>query len=306
MTMTDISSIKYSFDQVLKGAQGHLNKLLKELSSFNVEYPEYYSFYQAIRRIESFHMAETIGLHEGTLKDVIMTAKLLLEDHKLKFFYEYCSNQLQDLRNETNKSSERIRTIKFSNRQSITLENTFLRFFESREFYFDPQLLNSNKSLPEKLITGVQQHLEQIQSTIEEINPKRLYSPHPESKKVNRKAKSKEISSFEDMFESPHQAQAYADILKQVEPQLINENGEFIDGKLKSAICLWFEILQAKGKIKPEVGKGEYIKLIKRKFNISSFDSSNCGKINKRANEIYKSEFEILISQVSQKESKEN
>jgi len=306
MIMTDLPSIKHHFDEILEDSRKKITKLLsRTLFSINGTSFVPSDFRRAVEDLNSSHKL-IAGNPKMALKDVILSSKLFLEDNKVDLFYEYCSNKFQYVKYEIDGIIDAFKNYNFSLGIYWPLEDVFFRLIQTPEHYFDLQILNSRKPFPEKLIAAIQKYISEIESIIEEINPEKIYNDLPKSNETPPRAELEKQSSFEDMFKSPHQAQVYVDILKQVEPPLINENGEYINGKLKSAICLWFELLQRKGKIRSDVERKEYTNLIKRKFNIPTFDSSNFDKISKRANEIYKSDFEILISQVSDIESTEN
>lgn len=131
-----------------------------------------------------------------------------------------------------------------------------------------------------------------------------LFQEHLKNKS-RQSTKVEQSLTFEDMFKFPELIQDCIDVLKQVEPPILNDDEKYI-GKLKSSFCVWIDILLRKGLIKTYSDRSIYSKLISEKFTPFSIDESMFGKYHKRANYLYQLEFDTLLSQVSQKESRES
>lgn len=107
-------------------------------------------------------------------------------------------------------------------------------------------------------------------------------------------------SAFEDLFKDSKLAQSCIDILKEVDPPILNNSGGFI-GKTKGAICVWVDELERHSFLHHVQDKhAVYATLIPKVINGFSIDKSMFGKYHKRS-EKYRIDFKTLLSQLSQK-----
>lgn len=109
--------------------------------------------------------------------------------------------------------------------------------------------------------------------------------------------------TLDDLFPNPDIAQSCIDVLKKAEPPLLSKNEQFI-GKPKGALCVWIDVLERRGLIQRQSNRGIYAQLISERLSRSTsfyIDESMFGRYQTRAEEKYRKEFEILLSQVSQK-----
>ena len=104
-------------------------------------------------------------------------------------------------------------------------------------------------------------------------------------------------ASFEDIFNNKEFIQNCIDVLKEVEPPLIDANYTFI-GKRKGAVCVWIDELQRQGFVKHYTDRKVFSKLIPQKIKRFSIDESMFGKPHKMANDDYRKDFKTLISQI--------
>lgn len=104
--------------------------------------------------------------------------------------------------------------------------------------------------------------------------------------------------NLQDLFESQEIMNQCIKILKNVDPPILNEKGEYI-GNLKSAICVWVTEMRRKGLI-TAVNDATYAKLISKHLAPFSIEKSTFGKTNARAHDRYQLEMQTLLSKVSQ------
>lgn len=145
------------------------------------------------------------------------------------------------------------------------------------------------------------EHINQIKRDLRKFNQENYSSDNKTIRTGNSKlAKTQNIpTSFDELFENPETIQDCVDILKKVDPPILNVNDKFI-GKLKSAFCVWIEVLQREGYVKHFSDRNIYAKLISERFSPFSINESMFGKTQKRAESLYKLPFTTLLSKLSQ------
>jgi|GEM_PF-5517198 len=117
--------------------------------------------------------------------------------------------------------------------------------------------------------------------------------------KVKNKEKVQSGLSPENLFRNPGAASLYLDVLKNVEPSIINDQGHFnLGGHEKSAVIAWFDLLKAANKITPGLTPAQQTDLVNAlipDLNVSKRLFSNMGQ---RAYESYRPELERLIKRL--------
>lgn len=134
------------------------------------------------------------------------------------------------------------------------------------------------------LIERLKKEIEKLEVT--ELAPKSLKKESP--------------LKFEEMFTQPELIQDCIDILKKVEPPVLNQNEEYI-GKYKGSFCVWIDKMNRKGLIYHYTDRTIYARLIGLRFAPFSIDASMFSKPLKRVEDLYQLEFDTLLSQVEQK-----
>lgn len=145
----------------------------------------------------------------------------------------------------------------------------------------------------------IQKIIKQAESwdLIREIVIRAAY-PKKESAKVEQRNLSKPIldcPTFEEMFIKPEYIQPCIDVLKTLEPPLLNQNNQFV-GTPKGTLCLWIDEMNSKGFIQ-NLSNDFYAKIVSEKF--TNIDVSMFRKIPTRAKEKYQREIKEKLSQIS-------
>lgn len=116
----------------------------------------------------------------------------------------------------------------------------------------------------------------------------------------NQKFKDTDIlpETFEELFYNSYLVKPCIDILKDLNPPLIDLDYNFI-GKSKGAICVWIDELQRQGIVKSNYPKERklFADLIPKIIKRFSIDESMFGKYHHKAEEQYRNDIKTLISQ---------
>lgn len=110
---------------------------------------------------------------------------------------------------------------------------------------------------------------------------------------------SNEPMSFEDMFVDARFVNGAIEVLKKVDPPVLNIEGNYI-GKEKGAFCVWIDMMKKRDIVKYYPNNNIYAKLISEKFAPFSISSSMFGKEHKRASGKYQRDFDTLLSKLYQ------
>lgn len=114
--------------------------------------------------------------------------------------------------------------------------------------------------------------------------------------------KEKEYDNFKtlkELFVYPETYDKCIDILKKVDPPILNTENKFI-GKEKGAFVVWVDVLKKNNLIKQLSNDNLYAQLISNTFQPFSISSEMFRKPTVRANERYETDFNNLLSQVYQ------
>ncbi|MDB4083053.1 hypothetical protein N9502_02175 [Vicingaceae bacterium] len=137
--------------------------------------------------------------------------------------------------------------------------------------------------------------LEYLKS-FENDNTKQAIPPHPivKQRKIEETPK-----TFEELFYNTDLVIPSIDILKELDPPLIDTDCNYI-GKLKGIICVWIDELKRQGIIKssyPEERK-LFALLIPQKIKRFSIDESMFGKYHQKAEDNYRTDIKTKISKI--------
>jgi hypothetical protein len=131
--------------------------------------------------------------------------------------------------------------------------------------------------------------LEEMLPQQAEAKPKKLEAPQ----------------TFEELFHDPNFIFACIDILKKVEPPLIDTECNYI-GKLKGGICVWIDEMERQGFVKHFSDRKIYASLLPQRIKRFSIDESMFGKTQKRAEEKYREDLKTLLSQIKLSQYSQN
>ena len=137
--------------------------------------------------------------------------------------------------------------------------------------------------------------LEYLKS-FENDNTKQAIPPHPI---VKQKEIEETPKTFEELFYNTDLVTPSIDILKEIEPPLIDTEYNYI-GKLKGIICVWIDELKRQGIVKsnyPEERK-LFAALIPQKIKRFSIDESMFGKYQQKAEDNYRTDIKTKISKI--------
>lgn len=141
--------------------------------------------------------------------------------------------------------------------------------------------------------------LERWIEVLEEMLPQQAEAK-PKEQEAQRKPKPKEQEppqTFEELFYDASFIAPCIDILKKVEPPLIDAESNFI-GKSKGGICVWIDEMKAQAIIKHCSDRSTYATLLPQKIKRFSINESMFGKHQKRAEEKYRTDIKTLLSQI--------
>lgn len=124
------------------------------------------------------------------------------------------------------------------------------------------------------------------------------------------KPKQETPKSFDQLFYNKELVKPCIDILKELDPPLVDTDYNYI-GKLKGVFCVWIDEMQRQGIVKHYSDRKIFASLIPQKIKRFSIDESMFGKHQSKAERLYKTDIKtkvskIKLSQLSQKESGEN
>lgn len=141
--------------------------------------------------------------------------------------------------------------------------------------------------------------------------PQPNIEPLPTQPIVEQKPEQKTPKTFDELFYNTDLVKPCIDILKELDPPLIDTDFNYI-GKLKGTICVWIDELQRQGIIKSNYPKERklFAELIPQKIKRFSIDESMFGKYHRKAQDSYRTDIKTMVSKIklsqnSHKESRE-
>lgn len=161
--------------------------------------------------------------------------------------------------------------------------------------YFDKETENEFAKLPkcEQLIVikGYQILKDRYKAYLEQ----KQASPPQQSEKS--KPAQESPKTFEELFYDPDLVIPSINILKELEPPLIDTDYNYI-GKLKGIICVWINELQRQGIIKHYSDRKIFASLIPQKIKRFSIDESMFGKHHTKAENNYRTDVKTKVSKI--------
>jgi hypothetical protein len=117
----------------------------------------------------------------------------------------------------------------------------------------------------------------------------------PQQKDV--KMKQEIPKTFEELFYDVSLISPCIDILKKIEPPLIDTECNYI-GNLKGAFCIWIDEMQRQSIIKKFTDRKIFASLIPHKIKRFSIDESMFGKHQSKAENQYRTDIKTMLSQI--------
>lgn len=123
---------------------------------------------------------------------------------------------------------------------------------------------------------------------IQALPPQQTEKPKPEQENPK---------TFDELFYNTDLVQPSIDVLKEIEPPLIDTDYNYI-GKLKGIVCVWIEELQRQGIVKHYSDRKIFASLIPQKIKRFSIDESMFGKYHSKAENIYRTDIKTKVSKI--------
>ncbi|MDA3883531.1 MAG: hypothetical protein PF481_09620 [Bacteroidales bacterium] len=121
-----------------------------------------------------------------------------------------------------------------------------------------------------------------------------LHTPQQDTK---QKLEQDTPISFEELFYNTDLISPCIEVLKALEPPLIDTENNYI-GKLKGIVCVWIDEMQRQGIIKHYSDRKIFASLIPQKIKRFSIDESMFGKYQSKAENLYRTDIKTKISKI--------
>jgi hypothetical protein len=167
--------------------------------------------------------------------------------------------------------------------------------FSLQRFNFENIPLLRERIRLEYIKSDLKGKLYLFEAIIERIQNEAL-PPQPDEKRKDTKETPK---TFEELFYNADLVTPCIDILKELDPPLIDTDCNYI-GKLKGVFCVWIDEMQKQGIVKsnyPEERK-LFASLIPTKIKRFSIDESMFGKHQDRAEKQYRTDIKTKVSKI--------
>lgn len=128
---------------------------------------------------------------------------------------------------------------------------------------------------------------------------------YPETMPDETKKEIDKPETFEELFYNPDLVMPCINVLKELDPPLIDTDCNYI-GKLKGAICVWIDELQRQGIVKRFSDRKILASLIEKKIKRFTIDDSMFGKYHDRAEKQYKTEIKSMVSKIKLSQDSQN
>jgi len=115
---------------------------------------------------------------------------------------------------------------------------------------------------------------------------------------VKQKPEQETPKTFDELFYNTDLVTPCIDILKKIDPPLIDTDCNYI-GKLKSVFCVWIDEMQRQGIVKHYYSDRKiFASLIPQKIKRFSIDESMFGKYQKKAENLYRTDIKTKVSKI--------
>jgi hypothetical protein len=103
--------------------------------------------------------------------------------------------------------------------------------------------------------------------------------------------------TFDELFYNTDLVKPCIDILKELDPPLIDTDCNYI-GKLKGVFCVWIDEMQRQGIVKHYSDRKIFASLIPQKIKRFSIDESMFGKYHIKAENLYRTDIKTRVSNI--------
>ena len=103
--------------------------------------------------------------------------------------------------------------------------------------------------------------------------------------------------TFDELFYNTDLVKPCIDILKELDPPLIDTDCNYI-GKLKGVFCVWIDEMQRQGIVKHYSDRKIFASLIPQKIKRFSIDESMFGKYQSKAENLYRTDIKTMVSNI--------
>jgi len=114
---------------------------------------------------------------------------------------------------------------------------------------------------------------------------------------VKQKHKQETPKTFDELFYNTDLVKPCIDILKELDPPLIDTDCNYI-GKLKGVFCVWIDEMQRQGIVKHYSDRKIFASLIPQKIKRFSIDESMFGKYQSKAENLYRTDIKTMVSNI--------
>lgn len=114
---------------------------------------------------------------------------------------------------------------------------------------------------------------------------------------VKQKPEKETPKTFEELFYNTDLVTPCIDILKELDPPLIDTDCNYI-GKLKGVFCVWIDEMQRQGIVKHYSDRKIFASLIRQKIKRFSIDESMFGKYQNKAENLYRTDIKTKVSKI--------
>ena len=131
-------------------------------------------------------------------------------------------------------------------------------------------------------------------STIQKQTNIEPLPPQPIDK---QKPKQETPKTFDELFYNTDLVKPCIDILKKLDPPLIDTDCNYI-GNLKGVFCVWIDEMQRQGIVKHYSDRKIFASLIPQKIKRFSIDESMFGKYQSKAENLYRTDIKTMVSNI--------
>ena len=114
---------------------------------------------------------------------------------------------------------------------------------------------------------------------------------------VKQKPEQETPKTFDELFYNTDLVKPCIDILKELDPPLIDTDCNYI-GKLKGVFCVWIDEMQRQGIVKHYSDRKIFASLIPQKIKRFSIDESMFGKYQSKAEILYRTDIKTKVSKI--------
>lgn len=158
-----------------------------------------------------------------------------------------------------------------------------------------------NTEIGSELFTDLRQRVEPYEDIFSFVFSDTALPPQQTETKTEQETP----QTFDELFYNIELVQPSIDILKEIEPPLIDTDYNYI-GNLKGIICVWIDELQRQGIVKHYSDRKIFASLIPQKIKRFSIDESMFGKYHSKAEENYRTDIKTKISKVKLSQNSQN